>query len=118
MRKTVLRDFIEKLKPREEIYKIGQISSAHEQKVTRFVPTLLPHICEINLIELAWAKHKTLVTTKNILIYTYISRLLKLMSEGSQRISAVERGGYCGHVEKLAKGIWETDGLIEARMEQ
>jgi hypothetical protein len=53
MRKTVLRDFIGKLKPREEIYKIGQISSAHGHRVTRCAPTLLSHICGLNPIELA-----------------------------------------------------------------
>jgi hypothetical protein len=33
-------------------------------------------------------------------------------------MSAENRGGYGRHVEKLAKGIWDTDELIEARMEQ
>lgn len=56
MRKTVLRDFTEKLKPREKIYKTGQISSAHEHKVARFAPTLLPHMCDLNPIELPWVK--------------------------------------------------------------
>jgi hypothetical protein len=43
MRKTVLRDFNEKLMPREEVCKIGQISSAHEHEVTRFARTILPY---------------------------------------------------------------------------
>jgi hypothetical protein len=33
-------------------------------------------------------------------------------------MSAENQGGYDRHVEKVEKGILETDGLMEARIEQ
>jgi hypothetical protein len=40
------------------------------------------------------------------------------MSEGSPQISAAYRGGYSRHVEKLEKGVWDREGLMEARIQQ
>jgi transposase len=54
MRKTVLYDFIEKLKPPEKIYKIDQIFNVHGHAFIR----LPPYMCDPKRIELAWAKLK------------------------------------------------------------
>jgi hypothetical protein len=55
MRKTVLYDFIGKLKLPENIYKIDQIFNVHGHAVIRLPPCM----CDLNQIELAWSKLKT-----------------------------------------------------------
>jgi transposase len=51
----VLYDFIEKLEPPEKMYKIDQIFNVHSHAVISFPP----YMCDLNPIELAWAKLKT-----------------------------------------------------------
>jgi hypothetical protein len=54
IRKAVLHDFIEKLKPRGKIYKIAEILAIR----------LPAYICDLNSVELKWAKLKNLIISK------------------------------------------------------
>jgi transposase len=77
MRKTVLYDFTEKLKLPEKIYKIDQIFNVHDHAVIR-----LPlYICDLNPIELAWDKLKSLIRINNVSGDIHMNRLQELVLE-------------------------------------
>jgi transposase len=83
MRETVLHDFIEKLKSPEKIYKIDHIFDVHSHAVVR----LPPYMCDLNLVELAWAKLKNLIRINNVLGDININRLQELVLESTLHIS-------------------------------
>jgi hypothetical protein len=114
MRKTVLYDFIEKLKPPEKIYKIDQIFNAHGHAVIR----LPPNMCDFDPIELAWAKLKNPIRINNVSGDIKMNRLHESVLEATLQISIVDWEEYCKHVEKLEEEYWVNDGLMESRMEQ
>jgi hypothetical protein len=114
MRKTVLYDFIEKLKPLEKMYKIDQIFNVHGHAVTRLPPCM----CDLNPIELAWAKLKNLIRINIVSGDTNLNRLQELMLEATLQIFREDWEGYCRHVEKLGEEYWVNHGHMESRMEQ
>jgi hypothetical protein len=105
MRKTVLYDFIEKLKPPEKICEIDQIFNVHGLTVTR----LSPYMRDLNPIELAWAKLKNLIKINNVSGDINMKRLQELMLEATLQISREDSEGYCRHVEKLEEEYWVND---------
>jgi transposase len=114
MKKTVLYDFIEKLKPPEKIYKIDQIFKIRSHTVIR----LPPYMCDLNPIELAWAKLKNLIRINNVLGDINMKRLRELELEATLQISREDWGGYCRHMANLEEEYWVNDGLMESRTEQ
>jgi transposase len=62
VRKTVLYDFIEKVKPPKKICKIDQVFDVHGHAVIRF-PSFL---CDLNPSELSSAKLKNLIGINSV----------------------------------------------------
>jgi hypothetical protein len=74
-------------------------------------------MCELNRIELAWAKLKNLIII-NISEDINMNRLQELVLEATVQISREDLKGYYRHVEKLEEEYWVFHGLMESRMEQ
>lgn len=113
MRKTVLYDNIELRRPREKVFKIDQLFNAHGHSVLR----LPPYMCELNAIELAWAKLKNFVRSKNVGGDINMTRLREIVLEGLNQITTEDWMGYCSHVQKIEEEHWERDGIVENALE-
>jgi hypothetical protein len=97
VRKTVLYDFIEKLKQPEKMYKIDQIFNVPSHAVIRF-PL---YMCDLDSIELAWAELKNLIRINSVSGDINMNRLQELVLEATLQISRDNWEGYCRHMEKL-----------------
>jgi hypothetical protein len=98
MRKIVLYDFVEKLmSPKKKKNLQDQIFNVHGHAFIRFPP----YMCDINPIELAWAKLKNLNRINSVSGDINMNRLQELVLEATLQISREDREGYCRHVEKL-----------------
>ncbi|XP_049779793.1 uncharacterized protein LOC126176676 [Schistocerca cancellata] len=109
MRKTKLFDLIKQHKPEDKVFEINKILEAHGHTVLR----LPPYNCDLNPIEMAWAKLKNFVRGRNILGDICMTKLLQLVKEGFETISQDDWSAYCLHVEKLEREYWVKDGVME-----
>ncbi|PSN30179.1 hypothetical protein C0J52_27589 [Blattella germanica] len=74
-------------------------------------------MCELNAIELAWAKLKNFVRSKNVGGDINMTRLRKIVLEGLNQITTEDWMGYCSHVQKIEEEHWERDGIVENALE-
>lgn len=109
LKKFDLLELIEKHKQPEKVYRIDQVLKAHGHTVVR----LPPYMCDLNPIELAWAKVKRIVREQNI---TGDLSLKKLEEVTTNAMIAVQRSdweGFIKHTVGVENNYWEKDGLIE-----
>ncbi|PSN54969.1 hypothetical protein C0J52_02351 [Blattella germanica] len=97
----------------EKVFKIDQLFNAHGHSVLR----LPPYMCELNAIELAWAKLKNFVRSKNVGGDINMTRLREIVLEGLNQITTEDWMGYCSHVQKIEEEHWERDGIVENALE-
>jgi hypothetical protein len=75
-------------------------------------------VCDLNPIELPWAKLKSLVRMNNVSGDIKVKRLQELVLEFTSQISREDWEGYCRHVEKLEEEYWVNNGLMKSWMGQ
>ncbi|XP_049938744.1 uncharacterized protein LOC126412897 [Schistocerca serialis cubense] len=109
MRITKLFDLIKQHKPEDKVFEINKILEAHGHTVLR----LPPYNCDLNPIEMAWAKLKNFVRRRNILGDICMTKLLQLVKEGFETITQDDWSAYCLHVEKLEREYCVKDGVME-----
>lgn len=109
MRKPVLFSLVENHKPPEKQYRVDVEFQAKGHKLIR----LPPYMCDLNPIELAWAKIKNYVRTRNTSGDMSLARLTELTEEAIQNVTASDWEGYCKHVEAKEKVYWDRDIVVE-----
>jgi hypothetical protein len=96
------------LKPKEKGFKIDRIFSDYEHTVVR----LPPYMCDLNPIELAWAKIKRIVWEHNVTADLSLQKLLQTAHDAIGQVNQEDWEGFCQHVEFLEKQCWEMDGIV------
>ncbi|XP_049797577.1 uncharacterized protein LOC126214990 [Schistocerca nitens] len=109
MRKTKLFDLIKEHKPEDKVFEINKILEAHGHTVLR----LPPYNCDLNPIEMAWAKLKNFVRGRNILGDVCMTKLLQLVKEGFETIIQDDWSAYSLHVKKLERQYWVKERVME-----
>lgn len=109
MRKCELFTLIQLHKSREKTYRIDEILKSHGHDIIR----LPPYMCELNAIELAWAKTKRLVRENNTSGDFSLAKMEDVTRRAISIVSKEDWKGYCLHVQKIEERYWETDGRIE-----
>nr|CAH7720961.1 unnamed protein product [Callosobruchus chinensis] len=72
-----------------------------------------PYMCELNPIELAWAKLKFIVRSYNITGDFNITRLKEITVEAMSSISMDYWKKICQHVKDIEDQFWEHDRMME-----
>lgn len=107
MRKQALYSMIEALRPREKTFQIDSILQSFGHTTIR----LPPYMCDLNAIELAWAKMKRVIRDNNVTGDLSLKSLNNLTNVAVQSISADDWAGYEQHVIKIEDFYWEKDGV-------
>jgi hypothetical protein len=69
-------------------------------------------MCDLNALELAWAKVKYHVGDANTEGNLTLKRLKKLTENAFKTVTKQDWMGYCSHVRKLELQYWEKDGIV------
>jgi hypothetical protein len=69
-------------------------------------------MCDLNPIELAWAKIKRIVTEHNVTADLSLQKLLQTAHDVIGWVSQENWEGFCQQVECLEKQYWEMDGIV------
>ncbi|CAH2099013.1 unnamed protein product [Euphydryas editha] len=109
MRKAELYDLIQQNKTREKTFKIDELLKCHGHDVLR----LPPYMCDLNPIELAWAKVKRLVREHNTTSDLSLTRLKEITEKTIKQVTKEDWCGYDKHVLALEENYWKSDGLME-----
>ncbi|GLH15036.1 Uncharacterized protein GBIM_19437 [Gryllus bimaculatus] len=96
------------LKPKNKIYKIDELFTSRGHSVIR----LPPYMCELNPIEMAWAKIKRLLKERNVNGDISTAKLLDLTNWAITHVTTEDWMGYCSHVTKIESEYWERDGIV------
>jgi hypothetical protein len=70
-------------------------------------------MCELSPVELAWAKLKSHVISRNTTVDMSIKRIEELVMEGLNEITAADWLVFSQHVAKLEQEFWANDGIME-----
>jgi transposase len=108
-RKANLFAAIEKLKPKDKIFKVDNMLHAHGHTALRTPP----YMCDRNPIELAWANIKHYVRSHNMTEDMSLKRLEELLREGLNRVTANNWSGFCQHVVSFENEYWVKDSVME-----
>ncbi|XP_026330034.1 uncharacterized protein LOC113237640 [Hyposmocoma kahamanoa] len=114
MRKYELFHLIELHKPTEKTFKIDEFIRSHGHVVVR----LPPYMCDLNPIELAWAKLKSIVRQHNVNSDLSLKRLKEVTELALGQISEEDWRGFDDHVIILEENYWLRDALIEDTIDQ
>lgn len=109
MKKFQLYELVEKHKPKEKVYRIDMALKKHGHSVLR----LPPYMCDLNPIELAWAKVKRLVKEKNVCGDLSLAKLENTTKDAINAVSRIDWEGFTNHTLKVEQTYWEKDGLVE-----
>jgi hypothetical protein len=101
MRKDSLYKLTVPLKPKEKAFNIDRILSDYGHTVVR----LPPYMCDLNPIELAWAKIKRIVREHNVTADLSLQKLLQTARDAIGQVNQEEWEGFCQHVESLERTI-------------
>ncbi|XP_065210548.1 uncharacterized protein LOC135838729 isoform X1 [Planococcus citri] len=116
MRKFELYELIEAHKPPTKKYAIDELFKSQGHDVLR----LPPYMCELNVIQLVWSQIKKEVEA-SINISGGNFSLVKLQEVTRRSIDNVkpsEAKKYSNHVIKLENKYWETDTLMEDKVDE
>lgn len=108
MRKFELLELVELVKPQEKRYRIDGLLRFHGHTVIR----LPPYMCELNAIELAWAKIKRVIREHNITGDLSLTKLQEVTRNAVMSVTPSDWEGYTNHVKRLEDEFWQKDGLI------
>jgi transposase len=109
MRKFTLFSFVEKIRPKEKVYQIDTLFAAHGHTVIR----LLPYMCNLSPIELAWRQIKDYVRSHNTDGDISLTRLQELVQEAIKGMTKEDWAGYCRYVTNIENSYWEKDAIME-----
>ncbi|XP_047990121.1 uncharacterized protein LOC125229345 [Leguminivora glycinivorella] len=109
MRKDHLCDLIELHKAPENTFKMDKLIKRHGHDVLR----LPPYMCDLNPIELAWAKVKRLVRENNVTSDFSLARLKEVTEYAIMQVTQADWCGYDDHVIVLEEHYWQRDGVME-----
>jgi hypothetical protein len=105
--KNELYNLVLPLKSKEKAYKIDRMLETYGHALVR----LPPYMCDLNLIELAWAKMKRSVRENNVTGDLSLQKLL--VTEGAVALVIKEDWeGFCRHMETVEKQYFEKDGIV------
>lgn len=93
----------------EKNYKIDNLITSYGHTPLRTPP----YMCELNPIELAWARIKYLIRSSNTTGELSITRLKDVTNEAIASVTGDEWKKFCQHVIGIEDMYWETDRLIE-----
>ncbi|XP_029055242.2 uncharacterized protein C21orf140 homolog [Osmia bicornis bicornis] len=113
MKKYQLVELIQRNKSLDKTYKVDELFKRHGHNVLRFPP----YMCELNPIELAWAKVKRIIRENNTSTLTAIE-LTNLTEKAINDVSTEDWVGFCKHVQKIEKQYVERDNAMENIMEE
>ena len=108
MRKEHLFQIIELHRPREKQYKIDQFLSSKGHTVVR----LPPYMCDLNPIELAWAKVKNYIRNCNSHGSLNFTELTEITEQAIMSVTESDWVGYCKKVGEVEDYYWESDGIV------
>lgn len=109
MRKDELFHLVQLHKPIEKSFKIDEFIRSHGHVVVR----LPPYMCDLNPIELAWAKVKRIVRHHNVSSDLSLKRLKEVTELAISQVTEEDWRGFDDHVIILEENYWQRDGLIE-----
>ncbi|CAH2097973.1 unnamed protein product [Euphydryas editha] len=109
MRKVELFELIKLHAPQEKTFKIDQLIRSHGHEVLR----LPPYMCDLNSIELAWAKVKRDVREHNVNSDLSLKRLKEVTEMAINQVTEEDWSGYDDHVISLEEHYWQKDVSIE-----
>jgi hypothetical protein len=69
-------------------------------------------MCDLNAIELAWAKIKRIVTEHNVTADLSLKKLLQTAHDAIGQVNQEDWEGFCQHIESLEKQYWEMDDIV------
>nr|CAH7720963.1 unnamed protein product [Callosobruchus chinensis] len=95
--------------PEQKNYVVDRIIREHGLTPLRTPP----YMCELNPIELAWAKLKFIVRSYNITGDFNITRLKEITVEAMSSISMDYWKKICQHVKDIEDQFWEHDRMME-----
>nr|CAH7715033.1 unnamed protein product [Callosobruchus chinensis] len=95
--------------PEQKNYVVDRIIREHRLTPLRTPP----YMCELNPIELAWAKLKFIVRSYNITGDFNITRLKEITVEAMSSISMDYWKKICQHVKDIEDQFWEHDRMME-----
>ncbi|KAK7872367.1 hypothetical protein R5R35_006992 [Gryllus longicercus] len=108
-RKSYLFDLILANKPSEKVYIIDKMASERGHTVIR----LPPYNCDLNHIELAWAKIKRVFREHNITGDLSVQHLRELAHYAFSTVTSADWKGFCEHIQKCENEYWQKDGILE-----
>lgn len=109
MRKDELFKLIELRNLKRYTSKIGEIMKAYEHEVLQ----LPPYMCDLNPIEVAWAKIKDIVKQHKIHSDLTLEQMRKLMEMSIVKITEKDWTDCDEHVVACEELYWEKDTLME-----
>ncbi|CAK1584320.1 unnamed protein product [Parnassius mnemosyne] len=105
MRKAELFDVIKLHAPQEKTFKMDQLIRSHGHEVLR----LPPYMCDLNPIELAWAKIKRVVREYNVNSDLTLTRLKEVTEMAINQVTEIDWCGFDDHVIILEETDKKTD---------
>ncbi|XP_046145849.1 uncharacterized protein LOC123989194 [Osmia bicornis bicornis] len=113
MKKYQLVELIQRNKSLDKTYRVDELFKRHGHNVLR----LPPYMCELNPIELAWAKVKRIIRENNTSTLT-ATELIKLTETAINDVTTEDWVGFCKHIKKIEDQYVETDNAMENIMEE
>ncbi|XP_029054109.2 probable inactive protein kinase DDB_G0270444 [Osmia bicornis bicornis] len=113
MKKYQLVELIQLNKSLDKTYRVDELFKRHGHNVLR----LPPYMCELNPIELAWAKVKRIIRENNTSTLT-ATELLKLTETAINDVTTEDWAGFCKHIKKIEDQYVQTDNAMETIMEE
>ncbi|XP_050674221.1 uncharacterized protein LOC126971829 [Leptidea sinapis] len=109
MSKDQLFRLVQLHKPTEKSFKIDEFIRSHGHVVV----TLPPYMCNLNPIELAWAKVKRIVKNHNVTSNLSLSRLKEVTELALTQVTEEDWCAFNDHIIILEENYWQRDGLLE-----
>lgn len=109
MKKFELLELITQNKPPEKIYRIDEILKSRGHIVIR----LPPYMCDLNPIELAWAKMKRKIKEENITGDLSLTKLEEATKNAIDSITKIDWEGFTSHTLKVEQDYWIKDSIME-----
>ncbi|XP_049770556.1 uncharacterized protein LOC126109543 [Schistocerca cancellata] len=113
IRKDELNAKVRPNKPAEKSFAVNQLDESKGHQVVRS-PS---YNCDLNAIELAWAKIKRRVREHNISADLAATNMLKLVDAAFQSVTANDWKGYCKKVKETEE-YWARNGVVEIAVDE
>lgn len=114
MRKDTLYSLIQANKPPHKLYAVDAMATAKGHTVVR----LPPYNCDLNAIELAWAKIKRIFREHNVTGDMSAANLHKHTVDAFSSVTSEDWEGYCKKVQEVEQEYWRQDGVMETAVDE